>query len=112
MKDFLKEFLSSVYAVFACIWLFAGIMFVMRTIKELGLKTLAEKVHYTIYGIGSSMLIGWVVFEASVFMHLPQGLSGALGGLAGYMGASTISSMVLKYLHSKLGGKKDDTKPN
>lgn len=113
MKDFIKDFLGSFYALFTIIWFFAGILFVMRTFKEADLKTTSDKIQYCLYGIGSSMLIGWIVCEISLYLNLSTSLAGALGGLAGYIGASTISSILLQFFKSKAGieCENDDKQP-
>lgn len=108
LKELIKDFFSSFYAIFTLIWFFAGSMFVARTFKEAGLTSTWDKIQYICYGIGSSMLIGWVVCEICLYAKLSTGLAGALGGLASYIGASTISSLLLTYFKSKIGIKDDD----
>lgn len=102
-KEILKDFVTSTYTWFACVWFCAGVLYVLKTIKTLALPTRADKIQYIFYGIGSSMLIGWVACELTLAMQLPTGLAGALGGLAGYIGANTISRELMTYFKKKMG---------
>lgn len=111
-KEILKDFVTSTYTWFACVWFFAGVLYVLKTIKTLALPTRADKINYILYGIGSSMLIGWVTCELALVMEAPVGLAGALGGLAGYIGANTISGYLMAYFKKKMGIKDEEGSNN
>lgn len=103
----------SFYGIFSFIWLCAGALFVSRNIENKALNTKAKKINFILSGIFSSMLMGFFACELGLYLGLPDNLSGALGGVAGYIGANTISDLILSYLKKSLDKEldlKDETK--
>lgn len=95
------------YCVMLAVGFCVGCLFVMRTIKNEVFTNRLDKARYILWGIGSSMLTTWVSFECILyFFHLPIGLSTAISGGIGYIGAEVVSDFVLRILEKKLGDKK------
>lgn len=104
MRCVLKDLFDSVYVFFMMVWAFTGALFTMRNTKEMKFESKLDKLLYYIYGIGSSMLIGWVACEVGLYFNLPIKLSGAIGGLAGFIGANTIVRLFLIVVDKKIKG--------
>lgn len=102
MKNLLEAFLNSMYGIFIFVWLFSGVMFVSRTMHNSAFKSRSHKINFILSGIGSSILIGWLACEVAMYFGLSKNLGGAVGGLAGYIGANTISDLFLQYLRFKI----------
>ncbi|WP_205701797.1 phage holin family protein [Helicobacter pylori] len=91
------------YILVGSIGLFVGILGVLRSIRNEGFRNKTEKVIYTIQGVGSSMLITWISFEITdYFFQLPQSLCIAISGGIGYLGAESMSALVLDILKKRL----------
>ncbi|MCQ2823175.1 phage holin family protein [Helicobacter pylori] len=91
------------YLLVLTIGLFVGVLYVLRSIKNEYFKNRTEKVIYFIQGLGSSMLITWISYEVTdYFFQLPQSLCVAIGGGIGYLGAESVSALVLDSLKKRL----------
>ncbi|GAA9865801.1 hypothetical protein VN0637_11580 [Helicobacter pylori] len=83
--------------------LFVGFLYVFRTIRNECFKNKTEKMIYVIEGVGSSMLATWISYEImDYFFILPTSLCVAIGGGIGYLGAESVSNLVLDYLKKRL----------
>lgn len=51
------------YILVGLIGLFVGFLYVLRSIRNEDFKNVTEKVVYFIQGVGSSMLITWIIYE-------------------------------------------------
>ncbi|CCB80746.1 hypothetical protein HBZC1_17600 [Helicobacter bizzozeronii CIII-1] len=101
----LKEYMP--YFFMLLVGFCVGGLFVLRTIKNEVFSGKWDKIRYIFWGIGSSMLTTWISFEAIIyFFHLPIGLSTAIAGGIGYIGAEVVSDYALKILEKKIGDKK------
>ncbi|WRF05869.1 phage holin family protein [Helicobacter pylori] len=91
------------YFLVSTIGLFVGVLYVLKTIKNEKLTGKIEKVVYIIQGIGSSMLITWISYEITdYFFTLPTSLCIAISGGVGYLGAESVSALVLDSLKKRL----------
>ncbi|MDO7253890.1 phage holin family protein [Helicobacter cappadocius] len=91
------------YAFVMIIGIFVGCLFVLRTIHEEAIDTKAKMIQFIIYGVGSSMLITWIGYEVLIFYSLPNSLSCAIGGGLGFVGAETISRLIIALFKKKFG---------
>ncbi|GHP63234.1 hypothetical protein VN0229_08170 [Helicobacter pylori] len=91
------------YFLVLMIGLFVGFLYVLRSIKTENFKNKTEKMIYIIQGVGSSMLITWISYEITdYFFQLPQSLCVAISGGIGYLGAESVSALVLDSLKKRL----------
>ncbi|WRC13821.1 holin [Helicobacter pylori] len=91
------------YFLVLMIGLFVGFLYVLRGIRNEDFKNKTEKAIYFIQGVGSSMLITWISYEiANYFFQLPQSLCIAISGGIGYLGAESVSVIVLDSLKKRL----------
>ncbi|GAA9064619.1 hypothetical protein BTM312_13590 [Helicobacter pylori] len=91
------------YILVLIIGLFVGVLYVFRSIRSEDFKNRAEKVFFIVQGVGSSMLITWISYEImDYFFHLPTSLCVAIGGGVGYLGAESVSALVLDSLKKRL----------
>ncbi len=91
------------YLLVLIIGLFVGILYVLRTIKNEDIRSKSEKVFYIIQGMGSSVLITWINYEIiDYFFNLPTSLNVAISGGVGYLGAESVSVIVLDILKKRL----------
>ncbi|GAA7834401.1 hypothetical protein HpMS158_12580 [Helicobacter pylori] len=91
------------YFLVVIIGLFVGILYVLRSIRNENFKNKIEKVIYIIQGIGSSMLITWISYEiTNHFFDFPTSLCVSISGGVGYLGAESVSSLVLYSLEKRL----------
>ncbi|WRD02625.1 phage holin family protein [Helicobacter pylori] len=91
------------YFLVGIIGLFVGILYVFKSIRNEDFKNKTEKVFYTIQGVGSSMLITWISYEITdYFFNLPTSLGVAISGGVGYLGAESVSGLVLDSLKKRL----------
>ncbi|GAA7288217.1 hypothetical protein HpBGD97_09400 [Helicobacter pylori] len=91
------------YFLVAIVGLFVGVLYVLRSIRNEDFKNKTEKVVYIIQGIGSSMLITWISYElADYFFSLPTSLCVSISGGVGYLGAESVSALVLDSLRKRL----------
>ncbi|MFT2606380.1 holin [Helicobacter pylori] len=91
------------YFLVVTIGVFAGFLYVLRSIKNEVFKSKTEKVLYIIQGIGSSMLITWISYEiTNYFFNLPDSLCVAISGGVGYLGSESVSALVLDGLKKRL----------
>ncbi len=91
------------YLLVAIIGAFVGFLYVFRSIKNEDFKNKSEKVFYIIQGVGSSMLITWISYEITdYFFNLPTSLCVAISGGVGYLGAESVSALVLDSLKKRL----------
>ncbi len=91
------------YFLVLTIGLFVGFLYVLRTIKNEDFKNKTEKVIYVIQGLGSSMLVTWISYEVmDYFFNLPISLCVAISGGVGYLGAESMSALVLDSLKKRL----------
>ncbi len=91
------------YFLVLIIGLFAGFLYVLRSIKNEDFKSKTEKVIYIIQGVGSSMLITWISYEIlAYFFNFPTSLCVAISGGAGYLGSESLSALVLDSLKKRL----------
>ncbi|ANT42781.1 putative holin [Helicobacter phage Pt1918U] len=90
------------YILVGLIGLFAGVLYVFRSIRNENFKNRTEKVIYFIQGVGSSMLITWISYEiVDYFFQLPQSLCVAISGGTGYLGAESVSALALDSLKKR-----------
>ncbi len=91
------------YLLVLIIGLFVGFLYVLRSIKNEDFKNKTEKLFYIIQGVGSSMLITWISYEITdYFFNLPTSLCVAISGGAGYLGAESVSVLVLDIFKKRL----------
>ncbi|WP_024948950.1 hypothetical protein [Helicobacter pylori] len=91
------------YLLVLMIGLFVGFLYVLRSVRNEDFKSKTEKALYAIQGVGSSMLITWISYEiADYFFNLPMSLCVAISGGVGYLGAESVSVLVLDSLKKKL----------
>ncbi|GAA7033199.1 hypothetical protein ID0177_14680 [Helicobacter pylori] len=85
------------------IGLFVGFLYVLRSIRNENFKNKTEKLFYIIQGVGSSMLITWISYEITdYFFNLPISLCVAISGGVGYLGAESVSILILDSLKKRL----------
>ncbi|WP_120934706.1 holin [Helicobacter pylori] len=85
------------------IGLFVGFLYVLRSIRNENFNNKTEKVFYIIQGVGSSMLTTWITYESmGYFFNLPTSLCVAISGGFGYLGAESLSALVLDSLKKRL----------
>ncbi len=91
------------YFLLLVIGLFVGFLYVLRSIKNEEFRNKTEKVIYVIQGVGSSMLTTWISYEITdYFFNLPTSLCVAISGGIGYLGAESVSALVLDGLKKRL----------
>ncbi len=91
------------YLLVMVIGLFVGFLYVFRSIRGEDFKNKAEKLIYIIQGVGSSMLVTWISYEITdYFFNFPTSLCVAVSGGLGYLGAESVSAIVLDGLKKKL----------
>ncbi len=91
------------YLLVGFVGLFVGVLYVLKSMRNVELRTFSEKIAYAIQGIGSSMLITWISYEITkYFFNLPDSLSVAISGGIGYLGAESISILALKIIEKRL----------
>ncbi|WP_154414830.1 phage holin family protein [Helicobacter pylori] len=91
------------YFLVLMIGLFVGFLYVFRSISKESFKNKTEKVIYVIQGVGSSMLITWISYEVTdYFLNLPTSLCVAISGGVGYLGAESVSALMLDSLKKRL----------
>ncbi|MDO7826127.1 phage holin family protein [Helicobacter pylori] len=91
------------YFLVCTIGLFAGVLYVLRSIRNEDFKNKNEKLIYIVQGVGSSMLITWISYEiVDYFFQLPQSLCVAISGGVGYLGAESVSALALDSLKKRL----------
>ncbi|WP_434632439.1 phage holin family protein [Helicobacter pylori] len=91
------------YLLLVIISLFVGFLYVFRTIRNENFKNKTEKIIYIIEGVGSSMLATWISYEIMhYFFILPTSLCVAISGGIGYLGAESMSSLMLNYFKKRL----------
>ncbi|GAA7318842.1 hypothetical protein ID0604_08070 [Helicobacter pylori] len=91
------------YFLLTAIGLFVGFLYVLRSIKNENFKNKTEKLFYIIQGMGSSMLITWISYEImDYFFNFPISLCVAISGGVGYLGAESVSILILDNLKKRL----------
>lgn len=91
------------YFLLMLVGLFVGILYVLRSIRSEEFKNKTEELIYITQGVGSSMLITWVSYEiVDYFFNLPTSLCVAISGGIGYLGAESVSALVLDSLKKRL----------
>ncbi len=91
------------YLLVGMIGLFVGSLYVLRSIRKEDFKNKTERLSYIIQGVGSSMLVTWISFEITdYFFNLPKSLCVAISGGFGYLGAESVSTLVLDSLKKRL----------
>ncbi len=91
------------YFLVLTIGFFAGFLYVLRCIRNEGFKNKTEKLLYVIQGVGSSMLVTWISYEITdYFFNLPTSLCVAISGGMGYLGAESVSALVIDSLKKKV----------
>ncbi|WP_120843559.1 phage holin family protein [Helicobacter pylori] len=91
------------YFLVIMIGLFAGFLYVLRSIRSENFKNKTERLFYIVQGVGSSMLITWISYEiADYFFNLPTSLCVAISGGVGYLGSESVSALVLDSLKKRL----------
>ncbi|GAA8239290.1 hypothetical protein HpKG61_06710 [Helicobacter pylori] len=90
------------YLFVASIGFFVGSLYVLRSINRQEFKNKTERLFYIIQGVGSSMLITWISYEMmSHFFDFPDSLCIAISGGVGYLGAESVSALVLDSLKKR-----------
>ncbi|GAA8328985.1 hypothetical protein HpHA55_22520 [Helicobacter pylori] len=83
--------------------LFVGLLYVLRSIRNEDFNNKTERLFYIIQGVGSSMLITWISYEITdYFFNFPMSLCVAISGGIGYLGAESVSVLVLDSLKKRL----------
>ncbi|GHS38715.1 hypothetical protein VN1158_15070 [Helicobacter pylori] len=91
------------YFLVASIGLFVGFLYILKSIRREEFKNKTEKLLYIIQGMGSSMLLTWISYEImDYFFHFPNSLCIAISGGIGYLGAESVSALVLDSLKKRL----------
>ncbi|MGL2847249.1 holin [Helicobacter pylori] len=91
------------YLLLLIIGLFVGCLYVLKSIRDKDFKSNTERLFYIIQGVGSSMLLTWVSYEITdYFFNLPTSLCVAISGGVGYLGAESVSDLVLDSLKKRL----------
>ncbi|GHS30099.1 hypothetical protein VN1155_10670 [Helicobacter pylori] len=91
------------YLLVAIIGLFVGFLYVLRSIRREVFKSRSERLFYAIQGVGSSMLLTWINYEImDYFFKLPTSLCVAISGGVGYLGAESVSALVIDSLRKRL----------
>ncbi|GAA9894024.1 hypothetical protein VN0768_05560 [Helicobacter pylori] len=91
------------YFLVLMIGLFVGFLYVLKSIRNECFKNNTERLFYIIQGVGSSMLITWISYEImDYFLNLPTSLCVALSGGVGYLGAESVSALVIDSLKKRL----------
>ncbi|WQY26262.1 phage holin family protein [Helicobacter pylori] len=91
------------YFLLLMIGLFVGFLYVLRSIRNEDFKNKTERLFYVIQGVGSSMLVTWISYEITdYFFNLPSSLCVAISGGVGYLGAESVSALVLDSLKKRL----------
>ncbi|MGL2862841.1 holin [Helicobacter pylori] len=95
--------LDTKHLLVGLIGLFVGFLYVLRSLRSENFKDKTEKVFYIVQGVGSSMLITWISYEITdYFFQLPKSLCVAISGGVGYLGAESMSALVLDSLKKRL----------
>ncbi|WQU95913.1 phage holin family protein [Helicobacter pylori] len=91
------------YFLVLTIGLFVGILYVLKSMKNEHFKSRSEIIIYIAQGMGSSALITWISFEImDYFFNFPLSLCVAISGGIGYLGAESVSALVLDSLKKRL----------
>ncbi|GHQ00239.1 hypothetical protein VN0271_10500 [Helicobacter pylori] len=91
------------YFLVLIIGLFVGFLYVLRIIRTENFKNNTERLLYIIQGVGSSMLTTWISYEImDYFFNLPSSLCIAISGGVGYLGAESVSILVLDSLKKRI----------
>ncbi|HIY43577.1 phage holin family protein [uncultured Helicobacter sp.] len=90
------------YLMVLLIGIFAGVMYVLRSITEQKIDTKTKAVVFVIQGIGSSMLLCFLAFEGAHYFGLPNSLCIAIGGGIGWLGGEVISRLFLRLFEKKI----------
>ncbi|WQZ52192.1 phage holin family protein [Helicobacter pylori] len=91
------------YFLLVLVGLFVGFLYILRSIRNENFRSKTERLFYIIQGVGSSMLTTWISYEITdYFFNLPTNLSVAISGGVGYLGAESVSALVLDSLKKKL----------
>ncbi|GAA6928135.1 hypothetical protein CHC165_14890 [Helicobacter pylori] len=91
------------YFLVLMIGLFVGFLYVLRSIKTEDFKNKTERLFYVVQGVGSSILVTWISYEImDYFFNLPVSLCVAISGGVGYLGAESVSVLVLDSLNKRL----------
>lgn len=91
------------YLLVLIIGLFVGILYVLRSMRNEHFKSRAEIIIFIAQGMGSSALITWISFEITdYFFNFPLSLCIAISGGVGYLGAESLSILVLDSLKKRL----------
>ncbi|GHQ67031.1 hypothetical protein VN0401_08120 [Helicobacter pylori] len=91
------------YFLVLMLGLFVGFLYVLRSMRNEDFKNNTERLFYTIQGVGSSMLLTWISYEImDYFFNLPTSLCVAISGGVGYLGAESVSALVIDSLKKRL----------
>ncbi|ANT43129.1 phage holin family protein [Helicobacter pylori] len=91
------------YFLIGTIGFFVGVLGVLRSIRNEDFRNKTEKAIYITQGVGSSMLTTWISYEiTNYFFQLPESLCVAISGGIGYLGAESVSALVLDSLKKRL----------
>ncbi|GAA9624354.1 hypothetical protein HpVa144_06860 [Helicobacter pylori] len=91
------------YFLLIMIGLFVDFLYVLRSIRNENFTNKTEKLFYVVQSIGSSMLITWISYEIThYFFNLPDSLCVAISGGVGYLGAESVSVLVMEILKKRM----------
>ncbi|MGL2640711.1 holin [Helicobacter pylori] len=91
------------YFLVGLVGLFAGFLYALKSVRMQEFKNKTDKLFYFFQGVGSSMLITWISYEITgYFFNLPTSLCIAISGGVGYLGAESVSALVLYNLKKRL----------
>ncbi|GAA9918852.1 hypothetical protein VN0835_11660 [Helicobacter pylori] len=91
------------YFLVLMIGLFAGFLYVLKSVRNENFKNKTERFLYAIQGVGSSMLLTWISYEVTdYFFNLPTSLCVAISGGVGYLGAESVSALVMDSLKKRV----------
>lgn len=91
------------YFLVLMIGLFVGFLYVLKSIRSEEFKSRGERLAYIIQGVGSSMLLTWISYEImDYFFNTPTSLCVAISGGVGYLGAESVSTLVMDSLKKRI----------
>ncbi|GAA6915042.1 hypothetical protein HpHNI91_13330 [Helicobacter pylori] len=91
------------YFLMLMIGLFAGFLYVLKSMRNECFKNRLERLFYIIQGVGSSMLLTWISYESiDYFFNVPTSLCVAISGGVGYLGAESVSALVIDSLKKRV----------
>lgn len=82
-----------------------GCLYVLREFDNQEIRNRRHLIRRVFYGVTSSMFITYVTWEILIFQGLPVAVATAISGGLGYIGAETVSRLIVRFFEKKIGGK-------